>query len=248
MDNLESTAQTSFDSTTIAEVKERKPKSKFKRIFLFTLLALVLIGTAAQVVYTYSGSGRWELVGSQGRVTAYEMKIPGQNLKKYKGVWRVHTTLARFVKFAEDSQSNLGFGLYEVKDLDIPSEKLKWTSCKMRFPAPFQPRQVVAKNEFSQDPVTKVLTYKVTAAPDKIPPDHCCYRIALMNNIWTLTPMKNGIVQIEWVIDADAGLPYFLANYRQIPGIFWMAPKIQGFLDKEEYENASYDWVKEMDM
>jgi len=244
MDKLTSPVDVSVAVPSNSTPPQRR-KRKSSKIALRVLGLLAALGLIAQLAYTFSGSSKWEYVSAKDGITVYSMKTPGRNLKKFKAVFTVHSTLSRFVMFAEDSKTDLGIGLYDVRDIDAPSDRVKWTSCKMPFPKPFKPRQMVTKTEFSQDPTSRVLTYRVTASPDKLPPDNCCYRVAVMNNVWNLTPVGHGDIRIEWVTDVDMGLPYPMANAAQVPGFYWMGPMIQHFLDRDQYKDAKYSWLRE---
>ena len=223
---------------------QTKRKAKAAKVVLISVLAGIVAAVAMQLIYTYSGSNQWESLGEKNGVTVHSMKSPGTNLKKFKATWKMHSTLSKFVMFS-DSKIDLGNGFYDVRDIEQPSEKILWNTWKLGLPAPFKPRQFVVKNEFSQDPGTKELLYTVTSTPDKIPPDDCCVRVAVMNNVWRLTPRQNGEIDVEWYVDMDLGVPYLMANAAGIQGMYDFAPKLQGYLDRDQFKNAKYDWIQE---
>jgi hypothetical protein len=219
---------------------------KVKKLLLLGAAVLVAVAVLAQLVYTFSGSGQWELMGSKNGVTVYSMKTPGSNIKKFKSVWKVHSTLSRFVMFAQDSNSDLQMGYWGVREVARTSQQEVWNTWKMKFPKPFSPRQFVIHNEFWQDAKTKDLYYRVTATPDKIPPDDCCVRVEKMSNLWRLQPLPNGDLNVEWEVYMDPGVPYFLVNSTQPRAMFRFPLKLQKWLDREQYKTARYDWVHEV--
>jgi hypothetical protein len=236
MDTLNSTTQVA---------SEHKTRGRVKKFLFRSASSIVVIAILAQVTYTYSGSNQWEKLWERNGVTVYSMKSPGSNFKKFKAIWRVHTTLSKFVMFARyEDDPTIG---YDMKDIEIQSDKLIWSTWKQEFPSPLKKREFVVKNEFSQDPRTKELLFTVTADPDKIPPNDCCIRLQTMTNSWRLTPLKNGETEIEWFVDMDLGgfLPYFVQNAEQPDGMFYFASKVQSYLDQEKYKNARVDWVEE---
>jgi hypothetical protein len=209
---------------------------------MYGAVAFVAIALVAHVAYTYSGSGQWEKMGEQDGVTVYAKKMPGANLWTFKTNWKIHSTLSKFAAFASDETLDLG-------NLDVrewghdDKERAAYSAWKSNFPWPFKPREFVIRNEFSQDPETKALLYKVIAAPDAVPPDACCHRVRVMNNTWRLTPVGNGDLEVEWIVDMDIGIPYVLTNLMQTQVMYWFAPQVQGLLDLDRYKNVKYDWI-----
>jgi hypothetical protein len=228
-------------------VSDHRSKGRVKRFLLRGAASLIAVAAVAQLTYTYSGSNQWENLGERKGVTIYSKKSPGSNLKQFKAIWRVRTTFSKFVMFAQKEDSDLQSGYYDIRDIETQGEKLIWSAWKQRFPSPFKPREFVTRNEFWQDPHSKELLFKVTAAPDRVPPDACCVRVPVMTNSWRLTPLNDGATEIEWFVDMDMGgfIPYFVQNVYQPSGMYNFAPKVQRYLDQEKYKDARYDWIQE---
>ena len=224
-----------------------KRKGRVKRFILRTLLAIFVLAAGAQLAFTFSGSGQWESLGVKRGVHVYEKKVPGKNIKEYKAVFRVKSSLSRFVAFSQAEESDMQIGYYDMRDLERHGEQAVISTWKQKFPSPFKPREFIVKNEFSQDPVTKVLTYTVTAVPDKLPANDCCVRVPRMNNSWTLTPVGNGEVEVQWHSDLDMGgfLPYFTLNAYQPGGMRFFARNLQRYLDQDKYSKVKYAWIQE---
>ncbi len=224
-----------------------KRKGRIKRFFLRTFLVMFFVALVAQLAFTFSGSNQWESLGERNGVQLYERKAPGENIKQYKAVWKIRSTMSRFVSFARTEESDLSIGYYDMKDIATPDDRVVFSTWKQAFPAPFKPRHFVVRNEFSQDPVTKVLLFTVTAAPQKVQEDGCCVRVAEMNNSWTVTPLGKGEMRVEWVSDLDMGgfLPYFMLNAYQPGGMRFFAKNMQGYLDRPKHGRAKYAWIQE---
>ncbi|MGZ5431286.1 MAG: START domain-containing protein [Thermoanaerobaculia bacterium] len=210
-------------------------------------MALFILAAVAQLAFTFSGSGQWESLGEKDGIHLYVKKTPGKNIKEYKAVWKIRSTMNRFVAFAKTEDSDLQVGYYDIKDLETPSEQVVISSWKQKFPEPFKPREFVVKNEFTQDPATKTLVFRVTAEPDKAPEDDCCVRVPEMDNSWTVTPLRNGEMRVEWVSDLDMGgfLPYFTLNAFQPGGMRFFAKNVQKYLDQPRYATVKYAWIQE---
>ena len=87
----------------------------------------------------------------------------------------------------------------------------------------------------------------VAAAPDKAPPNDCCFRVTEMNNTWRLTPLENGLVEIEYVFNTNMGgfMPALSLNTRRPKFVVSVLSKLQEFLDKKKYQDAKFDFIKE---
>jgi hypothetical protein len=229
-----------------------RPKGRIKKLLLRGAAVLVAAAVVAHVAWKYSGAQRWTKVGERGGVTVYSMKSPGSTIEKFKAVWKIHSRLSRVVMWVSDTDQGPqehAMGLYDLKILDRRGDRMSWSSYKQPIVSFLTPREFVIKTEFEQDPKTKALVYSVTAEPGRIPPNDCCVRISVMDNRWTLTPLTNGDIEVEWFVDMDLGgaVPYLLQNMVMPEGMLTFAPKLQGFMENEKYKNAKYDWIQEME-
>lgn len=232
-------------------------QSKTKRIlkFLFRAaltfaLAAIVLGTIAHFVWKYSGSNQWEKIGQRKNVTVYALKQPGSSIKKFKAVWTVHGRLSSFVAWASDIQGDTmhkKHGLRNLRVLKRQGEKVIWTAYQQPIVEFLDMREWVIRTEFAQDPKTKTVLYTVNGVPDMIPPDNCCVRIPVMNNSWTLIPKKNDEVQVEWYCDMDLGgsVPYLVQNQVMPDGMFNFASRVESYLHKDKYKNATVSWIQE---
>lgn len=235
---------------TQSDAAAPRPKRRlrtFGKWVLRVFVVILAVALAAQLTYMFSGSGEWESLSAKNGVQIFEKKVPGRNIKEYKAVFKVKSTLSRFVAFSTIEDSDMEIDYYDMQDLEKVSEQLIYSTWKQKFPSPFKPRHFVVKNEFTQDPATKVLVYTVQAANDRMPEDDCCVRVARMDNSWTLTPLGNGEIQVEWVSNLDMGgaLPYFVLNGYQPGGMRFFATNLQRYLDQEKFANVKYAWIQE---
>lgn len=230
---------------------EAKPRVKWRtriwKYLLYAVLALAAVALAVHLSYTYSGSGKWELVSDRQGVKVYSMKLPGHDLKKFTAVFRVKASLASIMGFMQDSDSDLDVDFYKARELERHGPQMMVTTWRSGFPRPFTDRDFVVRHTFTQDPATKEVYYVLQSLPDMIPPDSCCVRVPTMNNSWQITPLKNGEVEIRWVIDMDIGgaMPYFVINQAHPEIMTDFASKLQGYFDRPKYAHMKYDWLAE---
>lgn len=224
---------------------------KFGKFLLWTLGVLIVVAIVAHFSWKYSGSGEWKRVGERKGVVVYSMKTPGSTIKKFKAVWKVRSRLSRFTMWASDTndESMTRYtGLYDLQVIE-QTERTGVFAWKQPLVSFLKTREFVIKSDFRQDPKTKKLYYNVVGVPDAIPPNDCCVRIPYMNNRWTLTPLGNGELDVEWYVEMDLGgaVPYFLQNYVHPEGMLTFAPRVERFINKEKFQNAHYDWIEEVE-
>ena len=68
----------------------------------------------------------------------------------------------------------------------------------------------------------------------------------VMNNSLLLTPLGNGEISVEWIVDMDVVLPYFVTNPMLADVMYSFAPQVQKLLDAEKNYNGYYDWIEEV--
>jgi hypothetical protein len=225
------------------------PKRRVRRPVLNVILAIAAAVVAAQLMYTFSGSSTREYVEEKQGIKLYSMKIPGENVRRFLSVFRIKSTLNQAVSFMQDDDSDVSdVGFYDSNIVKQESINLRWTTWKMRFPRPMTDRQFIVRHSFTQDPKTKEVLYALDATPTMLPEDNCCVRIRRMANSWRMIPLKNGEVEIHWVIDADFGglVPYFMMNRRLAWEMFDFGSGLQEIVSRKKYIGARTGWVEEL--
>jgi hypothetical protein len=226
--------------------KARTWGQKLKKVLVVTVIALLAVYFVGRLVWRFSGSNRWELIGDKNGVKVYSLKAPGSDIKQFKSVFRIHSTLAGLVKYFQDSDACKDVGCINAHELERVDDELQYAYFEYKLPFPFQPREFVVRQQFHQNPRTKEILAEYVAAPDKAPPNDCCFRITEMNNRWRLTPLGSGEVELEYIMDMNDGgfVPDILAN-TQRPKLFFNFMKLQGWVSKEKYQTAKFDFVQE---
>lgn len=226
-----------------------KPGMWLKRLIKVLLLvsvSLVALLFVARLIWRFSGSNQWEFVGERNGVKVYSLKAPGSDLETVKGVVRVRSTLASLAKMTQDADLCTDLGCYESKMLERVDDQVQYFSCRFDFPFPFHTRELVVRTQTYQNPHTKEILVWVAAAPDKTPPNDCCFRVTDMNNTWRYTPLGDGQVEVEHVENANGGgyVPDLVLNMGRRNIMFTALPKLQDILNKK-YQNAKLDFIKE---
>ncbi|RZK10538.1 MAG: hypothetical protein EOO43_20150 [Flavobacterium sp.] len=229
-----------------------KPKSRMKTFFKFLMIFLVVIaiaGVASHFAWKQSGSNQWELEHEINGVKVYSLKAPGAVLKLYKVVGRFQAKLGPIMKVMRDPAACDDVGCYESYIIEKPDYP-RFVTYTFRYPmpSPFKPREYVVLSEFHQDSTTKEIYVDYKTVTDKLPLSDCCVRVPHMHNKWRFTPMENGDVQVEFIMDHDPGgfVPYFVVNAGMSESIHTNIPELQAVLDKDKYKDAVVEYVQEV--
>jgi len=240
---------TVLEQSAEKEISTVKVKNKGKG-FLKGLFAVVVYALAflfvAHSIWVFSGSNQWKYIGEDNGVKVYTLKAPGADLVQAKGVFRVHATLGSIVKFMQDPDTCNDVGCYDARTVERVDEHLRYDYFKIKFPPPFSPRDFMVRQQLYQSPTTKEILMEFAAAPDKTPLNNCCVRVTTMANTWRFTPLGNGEVEIEYIINMNEGgyMPDLLLNLVH-PKIMAQLPNLQKFFDKPKFKNATLDFIQE---
>jgi hypothetical protein len=233
--------------TTVQPLKPSTWRRNLKRLCLGSLALLLVVGTAAHLNFLYSGDSKWSLVSDRDGVKVYGMKVPGQTLKKFKAEFQVKASLNAITGFLQDYEAKTDVNFFGGKLLERENPQNFLTTWKSGFPAPFSDRDFVIRNIYTQDPVTKNISYTLQAVPDYLPPDACCVRSRRVDNNWLLSPQKDGVVAVRWSIDMEMGgmLPYFIANQAHPEMLAFLGTKMQSYVTRDKYAQAKAEWLVE---
>jgi len=232
----------------------KKPRRVLRAILKGLSLTAAVIAVALitwHFVWTYSGSNTWVREFEKNGVTVYSLKTPGVALKQFKAVTRVKTTLTRATAAmastdAEDCNEWAPGCTSEKAIQPWSSDAMAYTHLfRLTFPSPFSPREFLIHAHVTQDQPTKAVLVRFEAAPDALPRNPCCVRVETLHNWWKFTPLGNGQVEVEALMNADQGLPYPMVNHFVPFGLYSVCHDLQAFLDKPKWQNARFDRIQE---
>jgi hypothetical protein len=227
-----------------------KPQSRVRRlsrVLLLVSVSLVALYCAARLIWRFSGSNEWELVRQGNGARVYSLKEPGSDLEQIKGSVRVRSTLAGAVAWLQDPDTCKDAGCYEARTVEQVDDELQYVYMRFNMPRPFRSREFVLRVHFHQIPRTREIWVEYAAAPDKAPPNACCFRVTNMNNTWRLTPLGNGEVEIEYAMNMDWGgfIPDMLSNTVRPKYQFMQLQQLQEYLNRDKYRTAKVAFIQE---
>src|ERR1041385_1424715 len=240
------------EATTVNDSIDRPRKRKWLRksikILGITCISVVFLYFIAGLIWRFSGSNQWELAAEKNGVKVYTLKMPGSDILQVKGVMRYRSTLAAAVKLDTTNNTLFEVGATGIADLG-GDDQAKYSTFRFNMGRRFLPREYVTRTLIYQNPITKTILVQTWATPDKMPPNPCCFRVNELHNSQRITPLGNGEIEWEYVMNQDLGgfVPAFLQNYGRVKVMaFWM-PLIQKWLlePKFNYQAAKFSWIQE---
>jgi len=227
--------------------KARKLTVRVFKVLLIVVVSLVALFLVAQFIWRYSGSNQWEFVHEKNGVKIYTLKAPGVGRIQIKGVVQVRSTLSHIVRYNQDPEICKNTGCIESRMIDRVDDQLQYYTFRYNFPYYYKPREYVIRAQFHQDPRNKEVLLVFSAAPDKLPPNSCCFRVTDMYNTFRFTPLENGLVEIEYVRNMSEGLftPDWWVDRETIEHMTYMLSRLPDRLDKRKYQDEKFDFIKE---
>jgi len=225
-------------------------KRKIMKILMIVSLVLPGIVLILHFIWKNSGSNEWKLAKDENGIKVWTLKTPGSCLKKVKVDMKLKSKLADILNLLE---GDIGCGDLGIKDWKIfdktegQSFFSAYYSYKLDMPFPIGTREFVLLIHRSQDPKTKVVEVNVLAAPGKTHPIKNCERVVHLNDIYYLTPIATGEVELEMISDMDIGgaMPYFLKNLAAADVWCKNMQTVRDLLMKEKYKNAKNKYIVE---
>jgi len=228
--------------------KPRKWLRKSIKILGIAGISVFFLYFLAGLIWRFSGSNQWELAAEKNGAKVYTLKMPGSDILQVKGVARYRSTLAGMVKLDTINDSLVAAGATGIADLG-GDDQVKYSTFRFKLGFLFQPREYVTRTQIYQNPITKTVLIQTRAVPEKMPPSPCCFRVTELNNSQRITPLGNGEIEVEYVMNQNMGgfFPNFLENRGRV-GIMsiWM-PLIQRWLldPKINCQAAKFSWIQE---
>ena len=191
----------------------------------------------------------WHLKKYEQGIRVYTRHAENSKLKELRSDFQVKTSLSSIVALLNDFDSypdwvyrcEKSYAALKISD----HEFIQYQSVKA--PWPVENRDIVIHKKLTQDPVTKVIVQRVNGMPDYLPKVAGHVRIVLFKALWIITPLKNGMVNLEYQlrVDPSGSIPTWLVNLAVIDGPFDSEVKMKELLMKEKYQKAKIAFVRE---
>ena len=112
-------------------------------------------------------------------------------------------------------------------------------------PWPVDNRDVVVDVNTYQDEETKIVYQKVNGLPDYLPSQKDHVRIREFRATWTVKPLKNGLVEVEYelLVNPAGSIPAWVVNMAMTDGPYETSLKMKERLLNEKYQKATFPFI-----
>lgn len=195
------------------------------------------------------GSDEWKLKKYENGIAVYNRHDENSDFKELKAVMQIKTSLSSIVALLNDWESYPKWVYRCDKSTTLKqiseTELIHYQTVKGIWPV--ESRDFVVKVKITQDPVTKVVKQIATSMPDYYPRQQDHVRITEFRAAWTLTPLKNGIVNLEYQLFVNPGgaVPAWIVNLAAIDGPYETSYNLKHWISKDKYQKAKYGFIIE---
>ena len=211
-----------------------------KKLFAVMLLVCLSVMAHAQT--------DWELKKDQDGIKVYTGSVPNSNIKAVRVACILDATLSQLAALLLDIKAHEQW-VFNTKTSYLVKQVSNSHLCyysEVNMPWPLTNRDVVVDMNITQQPATKVMYVCVNSTENFVPVNNDKVRVPLSKVYWTVTPVGNNKVSVEYVGQADPGgsLPAWLVNSFSTKGPFETFKKLKGLLVSANYKNAQLDFIK----
>ena len=213
-----------------------------KNLSLVIVLCLLAFPSYAQLPV-------WELKKDVDGIKVFTGRLNDSKLKAIRVECMVNASLGQLAALLLDSRAHVKW-VYSTRVSQtvktISDHHLLYYS-EMDMPWPITDRDVVIDLKLTQDPDTRILTVKATAVQGNVEEKKDMVRVTKSNVTWTVTPLGNDQVKIEYVAFADPGglVPSWAVNMFCTKGPFETFKSLREAVALPEYQHPHLAFLKE---
>jgi ribosome-associated toxin RatA of RatAB toxin-antitoxin module len=200
--------------------------------------------------YSVKTENDWQIKKEANGIMVYERKVPNSNFKELKSVVYVNTSMQSIVALINDWESypqwvyrcGKSTTLKKINDTTVVHYQ------NVTAPWPFENRDFIVVVKFSQNRRTKIVTIKSESVANYIPPVAKHVRITSFSACWTLVPLKNGDIQVNYqlLVDPGGNVPAWLVNKFAVEGPYETMVNFKEWIVKDKYKKAQIPFIKEL--
>lgn len=212
-----------------------------KCTFLF-LPALLLIST----LDLFSQSD-WELKMNKEGITVYTKNLENSPYKAIKTVCTIKSSMSRLTAVLLDIENSADW-VYSTKKCSVlkvssPTDLTYYS--EIAVPWPVSNRDFIIRLKVSQDEKTKVVTVLGENKPTYLPENKNVVRIQRSFSKWLITPLPNGLLKIEYLLEVDPGgiIPAWLINMFATKGPFETFKNLREQVKKPRYDKVTLAFI-----
>lgn len=211
--------------------------------WLLTLLLLALSSPA------WSAEEGWRQEKDQDGIQIYTRAVDGWSIREIRGVTRFRGRLTSLVAVIDDAAASPELNEFvakaSVEKRDSATRYQLYSLTDM--PWPLTDRDVLTQREIVQDKATLAVTITDVAIDNVMPAKKGLVRIVKSRQQWTLTPVPEGGVRVEWrtLTDPAGPIPSSLLNALSVSTPFTTLGKLKDLAQRPKYAQARLAFVKD---
>ena len=213
--------------------------TKTVSLFLFSLLFITLS--------SFQNTYNWQLKKIENGITIYTRTPENSKYKELKAVYQIKTSLSSIIALLNDFESFPKWVYRCEKSMALKKDSdnhiIRYQT--VVAPWPVDNRDMILEVNSFQDKKTKIVYQKVNSIPDYIPLVKGHVRVREFRALWTLIPLKNGFVEVnyELLVNPGGNIPAWLVNLAVVDGPFDTSVKMREMLMNEKYQKTTYSFI-----
>ncbi len=211
-------------------------------------VCLILFSTV--FVFSQSAKHEWHLKKNEKGIEIYTRKTVVSDFKELKSIMYLKTSLQSLVALINDWESYPEWVYKCGKSVTL--KRINDTSVMhyqtVLVPWPAEKRDFVVNIVLTQNKGNKIVTIKSINAPNFIPHIKDHIRITYLEASWTLVPMFDGSIQVnyELLVDPGGSIPAWLVNMAAVNGPYETMVNFKERVIKKKYQEAKISYIKEL--
>jgi len=207
--------------------------------FLASLLLLLAIFSSP----SYCEDNPWQLNQNKLGIPVYTRKIAGSPILEYKASITINAPIEAALKLFEDEAQipRWYFQCVHSQLLKNEDPDHKVIYLVLHFPWPVAARDFIFRRSRSDDPKTGIVSYSLTALPDKLPQVKGIIRVQSIKSIWIFTPLPHNQTEVFFQQHTDPGgsIPPAIINKICIETPYYSLMNFRRLLTGSNSENSS---------
>jgi len=191
----------------------------------------------------------WRLKKNSKEIAVYVRKSDKSIVKELRAVTQQKTSLSSIVALLNDWETypQWVYKCDKSKTLKRVSDTEVIHYQTISTPWPADNRDFVVNVKVSQDPKSKIVTQRTICIPDYIPSVKGYVRIPELKATWILSPIKPGLVNIEYslLVDAGGNIPAGLESVLAVDGPYRTMLNLKQWVMKEKYQKSNLSFIEE---
>lgn len=190
----------------------------------------------------------WVLKKDKENIQVYVKKVEGFNMKAYKGVTELETSLNSLVALLMDVPGFMNWmpKAKEVKVLKKKGEAEIIYYVLTEAPWPVNDRDGIYTFKAQRDLETGGVLIQTGCHPEDIPERAGVVRIKYSKGFWKLIPLNNGRIRVIYQNHSEPGgnIPAWLTNSSVVEVPFSTLQKIKEQIQQKKYQNKQFDFLR----